>query len=164
MAQEHSWSEYISGERLPRNRRALLVLGAVVFAVVAFAAGAWWNRPQPAPLTGTTGPIVIGTPTSMKLNGLMVTDSARVTKIVRDLNSLQPIPGTGDVISSCPNDDGSHFLLVFLYANGDQWTVDVQRQGCQRVTAGGFWPRIFASSNPQLLKDLDALNASLISA
>jgi hypothetical protein len=94
----------------------------------------------------------------------MVTDPASVAKIVGDLNALKPIPGTGDVISSCPNNDGSQYVLVFLYANGDQWTVDVDRQGYQRVTTGGFWPRTFASSNPRMMQDLDTLFASRLAA
>ncbi len=140
MALEESWSRYASGRGLRPNRGLLLALGAVVAVVVTFAAGAWWNRPQAVAGIGRSGPVVIGTPTSMRLDGQPVTDPARVSTIVGDLNALKPIPGTSDVISSCPNDDGSLYVLVFLYPNGDRWTVDVNRQGCQRVTAGGFSP------------------------
>jgi hypothetical protein len=101
----------------------------------------------------------------MRLDGfLVIKDPAVIKKIVGDLNALEPIPGTGNVVGSCPNDSGHSYTIEFTYSNGDKWTVEVNRLGCHEVTAGGFWPRTVASANSQLKLDLDAVIAGHISA
>jgi hypothetical protein len=135
------------------TRRILTVVGVIALSAVTFGAGLLLrpsSRPTPAIL-------VIGKPAAMMLNGVPVPDPAAIDKIVRDLNELNPYPDTGINVQSCPSSNGSRYVVKFTYGNGDQWTVIVDRDGCQDVTAGGFWPRTSAFSNPQLLKDLDAL-------
>jgi hypothetical protein len=97
-------------------------------------------------------------PTTMAVNGLIVRDSATIGKVVQDLNRLHPSADSGIKVQSCPNYVGQNYVVVFTYANGDRWTVIVERDGCQNVTAGGDWPRTSAFSNPALLTDLDAIS------
>jgi hypothetical protein len=59
---------------------------------------------------------------------------------------------------SCPSGAGLEYVVAFSYTNGDRWTVVVQRDSCELVTAGGFWPR--TSADTTLLNDLDAIAAA----
>jgi len=139
-------------------RRILTVVGVIGLSVVTFGAGLLL-RPTPVPPPAI---LVVGKPAAMLLNGAPVPGPAAIDRVVRDLNDLRPYPDTGINVQSCPSSNGSQFVVKFTYGNGDQWTVIVARDGCQDVTAGGFWPRTSAFSNPQLLKDLDALSVSLL--
>jgi hypothetical protein len=136
------------------TRRILTVVGVIALSAVTFGAGLLL-RPSSKP---TPAILVIGKPAAMTLNGVSVPDPAAVDKVVRDLNELYPYPDTGINVQSCPSSNGTQYVLKFTYGNGDRWTVIVDRDGCQDVTAGGVWPRTSAFSNPQLLKDLDALS------
>ena len=89
-----------------------------------------------------------------------ISDPFAISRVVGDLNDLHPYPDTGISVQSCPSSNGSQYALRFTYGNGDRWTVIIDRDGCEDVTAGGFWPRTSAFSNPQLLRDLDALDGS----
>jgi hypothetical protein len=93
----------------------------------------------------------------MTVNGVGISDPVALSDVVADLNRLRPYPETGIRISSCPSSNGDQYVVRFRYTNGDQWTVTVDRYGCQNVNAGGFWPRTSVSSNPKLLEDLDAI-------
>jgi hypothetical protein len=50
------------------------------------------------------------------------------------------------------------YVVALSYTNGDRWTVVVQRDSCELVAAGGFWPR--TSADTTLLNDLDAIAAA----
>jgi hypothetical protein len=133
--------------------RILTIGGIVALAAVIFAAGLFLRPATPSPMAT----LVIGTPAAMTLNGVVISDPAALSEVVADLNHLHPYPDTGIRISSCPSSNGDRYVVRFTYANGDRWTVTVDRYGCQNVTAGGFWPRTSVSSNPKLLADLDAI-------
>lgn len=135
-------------------RRVLTVGGVIALGAVTFSAGLFLH-PNPAAALPT---LVIGTPASMTVNGLTVRDRAAITRAVRDLNHLQPRPDTGIAVMSCPSGAGLEYVVTFSYTNGDRWTVVVQRDSCELVTAGGFWPR--TSADTTLLKDLDAIAAA----
>jgi uncharacterized Rossmann fold enzyme len=96
----------------------------------------------------------------MAVNGLIVRDPASITKVVQDLNRLKPSADSGITVQSCPNYVGQKYVVAFTYTNGDRCTVIVERDGCENVTAGGYWPRTSAFSNPQLLSDLDAIQSA----
>jgi hypothetical protein len=96
----------------------------------------------------------------MTVNGLIVRDPATISKVVQDLNRLQPSADSGISVQSCPNYLGQTYVVAFTYANGDRWTVIIERDGCENVTAGGYWPHTRAFSNPQLLPDLDAIHSA----
>jgi hypothetical protein len=132
-------------------RRVLAVGGVIALGALTFSAGLFLH-PTPVVPTPT---LVVGTPASMTVNGLTVRDRAAITRAVRDLNHLQPHPDTGIGIMSCPSGAGLEYVVTFSYPNGDRWTVVVQRDSCELVTAGGFWPR--TSADATLLKDLDAI-------
>jgi hypothetical protein len=135
-------------------RRVLTVVGIIALGAVTFSAGLFLH-PTPVAALPT---LVIGTPASMTVNGLTVRDRAAITRAVRDLNHLQHQPDTGIGVMSCPSGAGLEYVVTFSYTNGDRWTVVVQRDSCQLVTAGGFWPR--TSADATLLKDLDAIAAA----
>jgi hypothetical protein len=109
------------------------------------------RKPEP------TAVLVVGIPTVMAINGVLVREPAAISKVVQDLNSLHPYPSSGISVQSCPNYIGQKYVVGFGYSNGDRWTVVVERDGCEDVTAGAYWPRTSAFSNPQLLRDLDAI-------
>jgi hypothetical protein len=111
-------------------------------------------------ISSPTSTLVVGTPTAMAVNGLIVRDPASITKVVQDLNRLKPSADSGITVQSCPNYVGQKYVVAFTYTNGDRWTVIVERDGCENVTAGGYWPRTSAFSNPQLLSDLDAIQSA----
>jgi hypothetical protein len=140
-------------------RRMLAVGGITALAGVTFATGLLL-RPTPVALPAT---LVIGTPAAMTVNGVPVRDPAVINEVVRDLNNLHPDPDTGISVLSCPNAVGQQYVVGFIYSNGDHWTVIVGRDGCEVVSAGGFSPRTRAFSNPQLLKDLDAIDPKALS-
>ena len=152
------WDLFLDGlEAGHWARRILTVVGVIALLAVTFGAGLLL-RPSSKPPAAI---LVIGKPAAMMLNGVPVPDPAAVDKVVRDLNELYPYPDTGINVQSCPSSNGSQYVVKFTYPNGDKWTVIVDRDGCQDVTAGGFWPRTSAFSNPQLLKDLDALSVGV---
>ena len=77
------------------------------------------------PTSGTPEPtavLVVGTPTLMAINGVLVRDPAAIGKIVRDLNTLHPYPYSGIAVQSCPNYVGQKYVLRFTYSNGDRWS------------------------------------------
>jgi hypothetical protein len=104
--------------------------------------------------------LVVGKPIAMAVDGLIVQDPATISKVIQDLNRLQPGAESGISVQSCPNYVGQKYVVVFTYANGDRWTVIVERDGCENVTAGGYWPHTSAFSNPKLLPDLDAIHSA----
>jgi hypothetical protein len=132
-------------------RRTLIVGGVISLGGVTLVAGLFLH-PTPVPHSPT---LVVGTPASMMVNGLTVRDRAAITRVVRDLNNLKPQTDTGINVMSCPSGAGLQYVVTFSYANADRWTVVVQRDSCELVTAGGFWPR--TSADTKLLRDLDAI-------
>ena len=158
------WQEQFRWQRLLDRlesghwrRRAITLGGLVLISGFTFAVGLML-RPAPTPLLNI--PLVVGSPKAMSVNGLIVRDPATMSKVVQDLNRLTPSADYGIAVQSCPNYVGQKYVLAFTYANGDRWTVIVERDGCENVTAGGYWPRTSAFSNPQLLKDLDAIQSA----
>jgi hypothetical protein len=141
-------------EASPWPHRILTMGGVIGLGAATFAAGLFIHS---APKSATPT-LVVGRPASMTLNGLTVRDPAAITGVVRDLNNLPAQPDTGISVMSCPSGAGRQYVIAFSYANGDRWTVVVQRDSCQLVMAGGFWPRTGAST--ALLRDLDALDAA----
>ena len=157
MPADHSrWERLLGRVESGHRIRRTFALGAVVLlSTLTFGAGLMLRptsqRQMPTPV------LVFGTPTAMTVNDLLVRDPAVISEVVRDLNSLRPSPDSGISVQSCPNYVGKEYVMRFTYANGDHWTVIVGRDGCENVTAGGYWPRTSAFSNPHLLKDLDAI-------
>lgn len=139
------------------RRRAITLGGLLLISGFTFAVGLMLRPTQQTPLLNTL--LVVGSPKAMSLNGLIIRDPATIGKVVQDLNRLAPSADSRITVQSCPNYVGQKYVLAFTYANGDRWTVIVERDGCENVTAGGYWPRTSAFSNPQLLKDLDAIQS-----
>jgi hypothetical protein len=89
----------------------------------------------------------------------LLSDSALVTRLVRQFNELPPFPPGG---FACPSDDGSQILAQLAYPNGKQVTIAFELTGCQGVSNGdlvriangyGSHPRL----GPHLLTELEQL-------
>lgn len=83
-------------------------------------------------------------------------DRSEVGRITADVNRLPLFPrGT----YNCPQDDGSHYLLKFIFTNGDSRTVFADIQGCEGV---GFQDQpdnsiAWSMTDHRLLDEVDAL-------
>jgi len=82
-------------------------------------------------------------------------DAELIGGLVGVLNGLRPVAIHG--WTSCPMDDRSHFGLVFLYADGTERELEVERTGCQFVRAGGA---ISAYGTAELAQSICALVGS----
>jgi len=80
-------------------------------------------------------------------------------RVIADLGQL---PYLGEsVVSSCPNDDGSYFELIFMYSHS-KTRVDIHKTGCADVFVDGKWSRRAPDPWSPLSHDLDEIlrNAS----
>ena len=86
---------------------------------------------------------------------VQINDPAVISKLVRELNALPAFPGG----IYCPQDDGSYFALVFMYADGTSTAVKVAG-GCEEVYVGGSaQPVAWALPSPALFDTLMGLLA-----
>lgn len=86
-----------------------------------------------------------------------VSDSAVISKLVRELNALPAMPSG---FFSCPQDDGSYFVLAFTYARGTFTNVNVEASGCGQVFVGDLaQPAAWTLTSPAFLDSLRGLLA-----
>jgi hypothetical protein len=142
------------------NRKpALIGAGLLAAALAGFLAGGLLPRPTPALVPGSplTVKITYYHPTVVnptERSERTVQDQARISRLLRELNTLPRISGRGN---SCPKDDGSYYELVFFYERGDWW-IHVGASGCAVVYLVDQRPQATALSNLGLLDDLRELS------
>jgi len=147
---------------MPGLNRKSAVIGAGLLAAAfgGFLAGGLLPRPVPALVPGSpvTVEITLYLPTvanPAEHSKRTVQDPARISKLLREINSLPRISGKGN---SCPKDDGSFYELVFFYERGDWW-IHVGASGCAYVYLVDQKPQATGLSNLGLLDDLRELSS-----
>src|SRR5438132_6181917 len=146
------------------NARALVVV--ILFVVGSLGLlGIRWYTVQVSTIRDTS--LRFGTPLSMSISefgsartsaGRSVTigmPDARIASIVKD---LQDLPYLGEqVVSSCPNDDGSYYEVRLNYSGRASRTIDVRKTGCRDVFVDGKWSRRAPEAWSQLIPDVGRL-------
>jgi hypothetical protein len=112
----------------------------------------------------------LGTPSSMTVSDYgsaqtpagpsvtIVMPDQRIASVMRD---LQDLPYLGEqVVSSCPNDDGSYYEVRLNYSGRASRTIDIRKTGCRDVFVDGRWSRRAPETWSQLIPDVDRLLAS----
>lgn len=87
-----------------------------------------------------------------------VTSREEVNRLQQDANGLPPFP---QQTMFCPYDDGSHYAVRFIYADGLALTVFAEIRGCQGVgpTYDGRWVR-WSATDHAFLDDLETIEGA----
>jgi hypothetical protein len=85
-----------------------------------------------------------------------VVDVVTVRTLQHNANALPPFP-KGTIF--CPFDDGSHYAIRFVYANGAALMLFAEIRGCQGVgpTYNGRWVR-WSATDQTFLDDLERIS------
>jgi hypothetical protein len=82
----------------------------------------------------------------------------RIALVVKD---LQGLPYLGEqVLSSCPNDDGSYYEIRLSYSSGASHAIVIRKTGCNDVFIDGKWSRRAPESWSSLIADLHRILAN----